>query len=95
MDRGIITNRDTGWQKGDLEINSWTLFVQRNTYETSVSILQNWIEKCDRVKPSDAGFYPKQRIENPLKNAKGFLNLYNLKIKNPWLHNVVLLSHSK
>lgn len=68
---------------------------KRNTYEISVSILQNWIEKCDRVKPLDAGFYPKQRIENSLKNAKGFLNLYNLKIKNPWLHNVVLLSHFK
>lgn len=63
--------------------------AKRKSYEESTSVLQYWLEKCDKVKPLDAGFSPKQRISNSLKNIKGFLILNNLRIKNPWLYDVI------
>ncbi|MDR4491601.1 MAG: hypothetical protein R2685_11985 [Candidatus Nitrosocosmicus sp.] len=59
---------------------------KRNTYDRSISILQNWIEKCDKVYPLDPGFNSRQRISNSVKNTKGFLNLENLRIKYPSLY---------
>lgn len=63
--------------------------IKRKSYEESVFILEKWLDKCNKVKPLDREFNPKQRISSSLKNTKGFLRLDNLKLRNPSLYNMI------
>ena len=66
--------------------------MKRKSYDESVNILGKWLDKCDKVKSLERGFSRKQRISNSLKNSKGYLNLNNLRIKNPWLYNQIQMT---
>lgn len=63
--------------------------IKRKSYDESVNILEKWLDKCDKVNSLERGFSPKQRINNSLKNSRGYLNLNNLRIKNPWLYDQI------
>ena len=63
--------------------------IKRKSYDESVQILEKWLDKCDKVKRLERGFSPKQRIGTSLKNSKGYVNLNNLRIKNPWLYDQI------
>ncbi len=63
--------------------------IKRKSYDESVNILQNWLDKCNKVRELDRGFYPKQRIKQSLRNTKGFTSLMNVKLKYPWLNDVI------
>jgi hypothetical protein len=63
--------------------------IKRKSYDESVKILEKWLDKCEKVRSLERGFSPKQRISNSLKNSKGYLNLDNLRIKNPWLYGQI------
>jgi hypothetical protein len=64
--------------------------AKRKRYEDAVDILQQWLDKCNAVKPLEHGFNPKQRIKTSLKNTKGFSKLENLKVKHRWLYDIIL-----
>lgn len=76
-------------RKETMRLILWPYLGKRNSYEDSVTILMEWLDKCNTVKPLDKNFNPKQRINASLKNTKGFLKLESLKIKYEWLHNAI------
>jgi len=63
--------------------------AKRKNYAEAVDILQQWLDKCNSVKPLEYGFNPKQRINTSLKNTKGFLKLESLKNRYRWLYNII------
>ena len=63
--------------------------IKRKSYDESVNTLEKGLDKCNKVKELDQGFYPKQRIKQSLRNTKGFLKLNNLKTKYPWLYDTI------
>ena len=64
--------------------------TKRKSKEESIELLTNWLNKCDSIRNLDKSFNSKQRINLALKNDKGFLKLERLKIKYPWLYNVII-----
>ena len=64
--------------------------IKRKCYNDAIAILQEWLDKCNKVTVLDRDFNSKQRIKSALKNTKGFLKLENLKAKHPWLYDVIM-----
>lgn len=62
---------------------------KRKSYDDATAILQQWLDKCNVLKPLDNGFNSIQRIKTSLKNTKGFLKLESLKEKYRWLYNTI------
>jgi hypothetical protein len=84
LQRGIPDGR-----KEALRLILGSYVAKRKSNEESVAILQNWLDKCNSVKPLDRNFNPKQRIKLSLKNTKGFSILDNLKTKYRWLYDAI------
>lgn len=90
MDRKITANRNPDGRKETLRLILAPYLIKRKSYDESINTLEKWLDKCDKVKELDHAFHPRQRINQSLKNTKGFLNLDNLRIKNPSLHNIIV-----
>ncbi len=52
-------------------------------------ILQEWLDKCNKLQPLDRDFDPSQKIQSAKRNPHGFTNLMNLKAKYRWLFNEI------
>ena len=63
--------------------------AKRKSYDDATAILQQWLDRCNAIKPLDNGFNSTQRIKTSLKNTKGFLKLESLKEKYRWLYNTI------
>lgn len=63
--------------------------IKIKNYNESTYILENWLDKCNKVKELDQGFNRNQRIKQSLRNTKGFLKLDSLKMKYPWLYDII------
>lgn len=61
--------------------------AKRNNIVDAFRILQEWLDKCDKLNPLDRDFNPRQRIQIAMRNPYGFTNLMNLKVNYRWLYD--------
>lgn len=76
-------------RKESLRLILGPYLIKRKSYDNAFNILQEWLDKCDKVRSLDRDFNAKQKIKFALKNNKGFLKLENLKAKYRWLYDAI------
>ncbi|ALI34593.1 hypothetical protein NMY3_00379 [Candidatus Nitrosocosmicus oleophilus] len=88
LKRGISDGR-----KESIRLILGPYLAKRKSHGEAFRTLQEWLEKCQKVRPLDRTFDPKRRITSALKNSKGFIKLENLKIKYRWLYNAIAVEY--
>jgi len=63
--------------------------AKRKNDADAFRILNEWLDKCNKLNPLDRDFNPRQKIQNAMRNPHGFTNLVNLKVKYRWLFNEI------
>ena len=76
-------------RKESLRLILGPYLTKRKSHEETATMLQEWLNKCNDVKPLDRDFNPKQRINWALRNTHGFLKSENLKAKYRWLYEAI------